>query len=302
MSLLLEFLLFPGFLFVLFIGGLGWWLDRKLTARFQYRVGPPWYQNFMDILKLFAKETLIPKNAQKIIFIFSPIVGFSAVLLFSYILGREVFLGGGITGDILVLLYLLLIPSLAIIMGGFSSGNSLAAAGAGRETKLMLSYEFIFITCLLIAIIKTGGSLSLNKIILFQQVNGSLATNLSGFIGLVLGIMYIQAKLGVCPFDIAEAEQEITAGPFIEYSGPLYAFFKLSKAILYFVIPLLIISLFWAGSNLWHIIYKYIILILLLAVIKNTNPRLRINDALKFFWFLLFPLGIVGVVLALLGW
>ncbi|MCF6319606.1 MAG: NADH-quinone oxidoreductase subunit H [Proteobacteria bacterium] len=55
-----NYIIFPGICFSVFLGGLGWWLERKLTARFQYRVGPPWYQNFIDIAKLFAKETILP--------------------------------------------------------------------------------------------------------------------------------------------------------------------------------------------------------------------------------------------------
>lgn len=302
MSFIVEFLLFPGFVFSFFAGSFGWWVDRKLTARFQYRVGPPWYQNFLDIAKLFAKETIIPRDSQKTLFILSPIVSFSSVLLFSFILGQEAFFLKGVTGDIFVILYLLVLPSLCIILGGFSSGNPLSVAGASRETKLMLSYEFIFITVLLISIIKAGGVLSLRDIIMFQQANGSFLLSPSGMIGIVLGIIYIQAKLGVCPFDIPEAEQEIMAGPFVEYSGALLGFFKLSKAILYFTLGLLIISLFWAGAAIWHIAYKYLIFILLLAVIKNTNPRLRINDTVKLFWLILFPLGLIGIILALLGW
>ncbi len=296
-----HFLIFPGFLFFSIIGGLGWWAERKLTAKFQYRVGPPWYQNFFDIIKLFCKETLIPDNAQRFIFIISPVMSCSASVLLGVILGYNIFFGQGFLGDVFVLLYLLVIPSLCIIFGGFASGNPLALAGAARETKLMLSYEFVFITALIIAILKSGGAISLDRIIGFQQAKGSIIGSISGTIGFILSIIYIQAKLGVCPFDIAEAEQEIMAGPFIEYSGPLYGFFKLSKAILYFAVPLFVISLFWMGSPVWHLVYKYLVMVLLISVIKNTNPRLRINDSLKLFWLFLFPLGIIGVILALLG-
>ncbi len=298
--MILSFLLFPGFLFSYVMGGLGWWLERKLTARFQYRVGPPWYQNFLDIAKLFVKETLIPESAVKSIFIFSPVVGFSFALFFSTLLGRSIFFRQGFSGDVFVLLYLMVVPSLCIILGGFSSGNPLATAGSSREMKLVISAEFCFVGALLVAIIKAG-SLSLGGIISFQENTGSLLRNPSGIIGFVLGIIYIQAKLGICPFDISEAEQEIMAGPFIEYSGPLLGLYRLSKSILYFSLPLFVVSLFWAGSLGWHIVYKYLIMILIISVIKNTNPRLRIGDVLRFFWFFLFPLGIVAVILAIRG-
>jgi len=292
-----NYLIFPGICFSVFLGGLGWWLERKLTARFQYRVGPPWYQNFFDIAKLFLKETIIPQNASKTLFLLSPIICFSSALIFTLMITENYFLKHNFLGDVLVMLYFLIIPSLFIIIGGFSSSNPLALAGSSREIKLMLAYEFIFIMSLIISIIKSGGNLLLAKIIENQIQNGSYLKTLSGTIGFILSIFYIQAKLGIVPFDIPEAEQEISAGPFIEYSGPLLGFYKLSKLLLYFSLPLFIISLFSPKNFL----YKYLLFILIISVMKNINPRLRIKSALNFFWFLLFPLGILGLILALKG-
>ncbi|HIE36414.1 MAG TPA: NADH-quinone oxidoreductase subunit H [Candidatus Omnitrophica bacterium] len=292
-----NYLIFPGICFSVFLGGLGWWLERKLTARFQYRVGPPWYQNFFDIAKLFLKETIIPQNASKTLFLLSPIICFSSALIFTLMITENYFLKHNFLGDVLVMLYFLIIPSLFIIIGGFSSSNPLAFAGSSREIKLMLAYEFIFIMSLIISIIKSGGNLLLAKIIENQIQNGSYLKTLSGTIGFILSIFYIQAKLGIVPFDIPEAEQEISAGPFIEYSGPLLGFYKLSKLLLYFSLPLFIISLFSPKNFL----YKYLLFILIISVMKNINPRLRIKSALNFFWFLLFPLGILGLILALKG-
>ena len=102
----------------------------------------------------------------------------------------------------------------------------------------MLSYEFVFIAALLIVIVKNGNTLSLGKIISFQQNNGSNFFSFSGAIGFLLSIFYIQAKFGLVPFDVSEAEQEIMGGTLIEYSGPLLSFFKLTKALLYFSLPL----------------------------------------------------------------
>ncbi|MFC1599358.1 NADH-quinone oxidoreductase subunit H, partial [Candidatus Omnitrophota bacterium] len=137
MKLLFTYFIFPGFLFSAIAGGLGWWVERKLTARFQFRVGPPWYQNFMDILKLFAKEIVIPKDAQRSVFILSPIISLSACVAVSLLIGQGCFVGGGFAGDALVILYVLMIPSLFLILGGFSSSNPLATCGASREIKLM---------------------------------------------------------------------------------------------------------------------------------------------------------------------
>ena len=302
MSLLFNYLIFPGFLFTLLVGGWGWWLERKLTARFQYRVGPPWYQNFIDILKLFYKEQIIPKSSHKILFILSPLLSLSSVILVALIINTICFLKTGFSADLLVILYLLIIPSLFIILGGISSSNPLATVGAVREIKLMLSYEFIFILSLIIVIIKSGGVLSLGGVISHQVKLHSHLWSASGVIGFILAICYQQAKLGIVPFDVAEAEQEIMGGPFIEYSGPLLGFFKLSKALLYTSLPVFVIALFIGNKLGWHFIYKYLIMILIIAVIKNTNPRLRIKDIMSLFWLFLFPLGCIGVVLAVLGY
>jgi len=298
----LSYLSFVGlFAGATFVGGMGWWVERFLTARFQYRVGPPWYQNFVDVMKLFLKETLIPEDAHRTLFLAAPFIAFSASAVFTVVIAHNYFFSTQFVGDIIVMLYFLVIPSLFVVLGGFASSNPLAMAGATREIKLMLAYEFVFITSLIIAIIKSGGSLTLSGIAADQLHGGTYLTSLSGIIGFILAFFYIQAKLAIIPFDVAEAEQELMAGTMIEYSGPLYGFFRLSKLLLYFSVPLFIIALFWHGPIQFAII-KYIVILLLISVVKNINPRLRVKDALRFFWFTLFPLGLVGIVCALKGW
>ncbi len=301
MRTLINYLIFPGFVFTLVVGGLGWWFERKLTARFQYRVGPPWYQNFIDIAKLFLKEQIIPSHANRVMFIISPIITFSSVAAVSFLLNQSALFQRGFWGDIFVVLYLLIIPSLFIIIGGFSSSNPLATVGAVREVKLMLAYEFVFISTLIIVIIKSG-TLSIAEIIRYQSVHGALVRSIPGVIGFLLSLIYLQAKLGLVPFDVSEAEQEIMGGVLIEYSGPLLGLYKISRALLYFSMPLFVIILFWGGSLGWHLVYKYPIILLIMAVIKNTNPRLRVNDILKLFWLVLFPLGCLGIVGTIIGW
>lgn len=306
-KLFAQYLVFPGLLFSFFIGAMGFWLERKLTARFQYRVGPPWYQNFLDVIKLFLKETILPQGASKIMFILSPIISLSAVILVSVMLANNYFLNKSFVGDVIVILYLLLIPSLFTILGAFSSKNPLALVGAAREIKLMLAYEFVFITCLIIAIVKSGNSIMLADITGNQILNKPNAMSLSGAIAVLLSIFYAQAKLCIVPFDMAEAEQEIMAGTVIEYSGPLLGFYKIAKLMLYFSLPLFIISLFIkvrttsTMSRYFIFFLIYALIIFAMSVIKNINPRMRIKDALGFFWFLLFPLGILGIILAQLG-
>jgi len=306
-KIIAQYLVFPGVIFSFVVGAMGFWLERKLTARFQYRIGPPWYQNFIDVMKLFLKETILPKDATKTMFILSPIVSLSAVILVSIILANNYFLNVSFVGDIIVILYLLLIPSLFTILGALSSKNPLALVGAAREIKLMLAYEFVFITSLIIAIIKSGNSIMMADITGIQILNKPNIASFSGAIAVLLSIFYAQAKLCIVPFDAAEAEQEIMAGTVIEYSGPLLGFYKISKLMLYFSLPLFIISLFikvhTASMLSRYLVFFliYALIIFVMSVIKNINPRMRIKDALKFFWFFLFPLGILGIILAQLG-
>jgi len=192
-----------------------------------------------------------------------------------------------------------------LILGASASRNPLSSLAASREMKLVLAYELPFIVSIAVVIIKTG-SLRLYDIMSYQVLNGSLASfahgNFSGFLALIVGVFYMQAKLGLVPFDMAEAETEIAGGALIEYSGPALAVFKLTKSIMLVVMPLLLINLFWAGqAGIPALILKYIALLVVVILIKNTNPRLRIDQALRFFWGPMTFLAVIAVVLAILG-
>ncbi|MCD6408606.1 NADH-quinone oxidoreductase subunit H [bacterium] len=295
------------FLFLSVSGLIAVWIDRKITARIQFRVGPPWYQNFVDFIKLTGKEVLIPEKANKLIFVSSPVAALMAASLSGVILllALKKF---GFAGDIILLVYLLVIPSLAIILGGSSSGNVLASVGVSRELKLVLSYELPFICAIIIAGIKGGSTTSLTKIMTYQQSTRISVFSISGIIGFFISIFAFQGKLGLVPFDLAEAEGEISTGAFIEYSGILLGLFKLAKAILYIVGPLFIVCLFLGGisfdsaGRVINGILKYFLVLIIMVLIKNTNPRVRIDQAFKFFWIKLTLFGIIGISLALLRW
>jgi len=299
-----NYLIFPGFLFSVCIGLISGWVDRKVTARIQWRVGPPWYQNFVDIVKLLGKETIIPEGSAKLTFLFSPFLGLLSAVLVATILGVTVRLPlESFVGDLIVVLYLLIIPAISIIIGASSSRNPLASIGASREMKLVLGYELPFILSIIVVIIKSAGSIQIGSILNHQINFGSNLASLSGILAFIVTIFCMQAKLGFVPFDIAEAEQEIMAGTFIEYSGLPLAIFKLTRATLLYTIPLLLIVLFW-GRNLTPLVLigKYIALLVIIILIKNTNPRLRIDQALRFFWGPVTILAVVAVILAILGY
>lgn len=298
-----NYLVFPGFLFGACAGLIAGWIDRKVTARIQWRVGPPWYQNFVDIIKLSGKDVIVPQGASRLTFLVSPFLGLLSVILVATILGSAVRQPlESFVGDLIVVVYLLVIPAIAMIVGASSSRNPFASMGASREMKLVLGYELPFILSIISVIIKSAGSIQLGSILNHQINYGSNLLSCSGIAAFIAVIFCMQAKLGLVPFDMSEAEQELMAGTCIEYSGLLLAAIKLTKSIMLYTLPLLLIILFW-GSNLspLALIGKYTAILVIIILIKNTNPRLRIDQALRFFWGPVTILACIAVVLALLG-
>lgn len=302
-----KFLVYPGFLFSATIGLLAGWFDRKITARLQWRVGPHWYQNFMDVAKLFLKETLVPKGASKAVFFIMPLFAVSgATLASTIIMAINQAPGKTFVGDIIVVVYLMMIPPVALMLGAFASGNPLASIGGSREMKLMLSYELPFLMALIVPIIKTGHSIQIGNMLAYQASHGQVFFTLSGAISFIVMLLCMQAKLGFVPFDMPEAETEITSGTYIEYSGPMLAILKIAKAVLTFALPVLLITLYFGGivftpEGISRSILEYVLILLLMIVIKNTNPRVRIDQAVRFFWRIPAVLATLAIVLACLG-
>ena len=301
------YFLFFGFLLTAIIGLLASWIDRKVTAKVQYRVGPPLLQPLIDIVKLLGKETLVPAGSSKITFLMAPVIGLASVILVSTLLWiNNIYPAKSFLGDLIVVLYLLVIPSISIIMGGFASRNPLASLGASREMKLVLGYELPFILAILVTVIKSGFTFRLGEILTFQAQNGAFVRSWSGTLALIVAIICMQAKLALVPFDIPEAETEIVGGPLIEYSGSGLAIYRLMKNMLMFTVPFFLIIVFIGGLRLdgIHLLYgvlKYIGLVALMTVIRNTNPRVRIDQAVKFFWGPMTIIAIIAIILALLG-
>ncbi|MDP8204767.1 MAG: NADH-quinone oxidoreductase subunit H [Candidatus Tenebribacter mawsonii] len=301
------FLIFPGLLFSGIVGGFLSWFDRKITARVQFRQGPPLLQPLYDFIKLLTKETLIPKRGSQLTFLIAPILAlFGAVISSVFVLLPLFGIKTGFLGDLIVIIYLLNIPSLSYMIGALASGNPLAAVGASREMKLILSYEVPFLLVLISIIIKSEMSIKLSEIIAFQTANGAFIGSISGVIGFIVVLMCIQAKLGLVPFDMAEGEGEICDGITIEFSGTTYALVTLAKYIMLFVLPALVVALFFAGMNfeginiLWSIL-KVVLVVLLVTLVRNTNPRVRIDQAMRFFWIWMNLLAVVSIILAILG-
>lgn len=299
---LLWIFIFPGFLFTVCIGLLGYWVVRKVSALVQYRVGPPWYQPFADVVKLVGKEIVIPQEAQKTVFMAAPMVALTGVLLLSTMLWRiTIQPKTPFVGDIIVAIYLMIIPSLALILGSSASGSPHAAVGTGREMKLVMAYELPLVLAFIVIVIKTGGQLSLAEIAKQPAVY-----SISGMLAFLVALLAVHAKLGFTPFDIAEAETELGSGVLMEYSGALLGLWKIVQAMLLVALPLFLIMVFLggfgtAGASLLAGIGKYVLILVILILIKNTNPRVRIDQAMKFFWVYCGLALAIAVTLAVVG-
>ena len=165
-----------------------------------------------------------------------------------------------------------------------------------------MAYELPLILCVVTVIIKSNLHINLGYIVISQIYNGAILNSISGFIAFIVAILCMQAKLGLVPFDVSEAEQEIMSGVFIDYSGFLLAIFKLMKSILIYIMPILLISLFWASNiTIFSVVGKYIVLLVIIILIKNTSPRFRIDQVLRFFWGPITLLAMSSVILALMG-
>ena len=306
---LFYFLVFPGLLFAATAGAFLSWFDRKITARVQFRKGPPLLQPFYDFFKLLlVKETILPRNGSPVLFLLAPVFSvFGATMAGVFILLPLFNITTGFRGDLLVIFYLLTIPSFSYIIGSLASGNPLAAVGGSREMKLILSYELTFLLVVAGVIMKCGQQFDLNSIIRTQQAASPFIGSVSGVLLFIVGIFCIQAKLALVPFDMPEAETEITEGIFIEYSGAAYALIKLTKYIMLFVLPSFLVALLLGGFRLdgihilWSIL-KIAGIVLLLTLIRNTNPRIRIKQAVNFFLIWMNLIAVIAIVLIVFGY
>lgn len=295
-------LVFPGFVFTIVLGLTASWIVRKVSALVQYRVGPPLLQPAWDIAKLMGKEVLVPRDAQQGVFMGAPMVGMAGALLLSTMLWKiALWPQQAFVGDIIVAVYLMVLPSLALILGSSASASPHAAIGTGREMKLVLSYELPLVLALVVVIIKSGGHIGIAAIARTTPI-----LSISGFIAFAVTLLCVQAKLGFVPFDIAESETELAGGVIIEYSGALLAVWKIMQAILLVALPMFVVMAFLGGfgAGAWGVvggILKYVVVLVLIILIKNTNPRVRIDQAMRFFWVYCGIAMGVAVLLAILG-
>jgi len=300
-------IIFPGFLFTVAVGLVASWVVRKVSALVQWRVGPPLLQPLYDVVKLLAKETLVPQDAQQVVFKAAPLVALAATLLLSTMLWRIAISQSAFVGDIVVAIYLMVLPSLALIFGSSASASPHAAVGTAREMKLVMSYELPLVLAFIVVIIKTAALVEPGwQLDLAAIAQHTPALSISGMLAFLVALLCMQAKLGFVPFDIAEAETELGSGVLMEYSGALLAIWKLTQAMLLVALPMFLVMVFLGGfaTSGWPLVWgigKYVLILVLVILIKNTNPRVRIDQAMKFFWFYCGIALVVAVVLAIIG-
>lgn len=303
MDLLTDFVGIPigmGFLAII-IGLIYKGIDRRLAARLQARVGPPLMQPFWDVRKLMVKETVRPEHAVHWLYSLAPVIALvSAIMLLLYLpLGPMAPILSGY-GDLVLVVYLLLVPSLAMAIGGFASGSPYASVGAQREIVLMMSYEVPLAT-MAVAFAWKLGTFSLEAI----AANPIwLTVGPLGLIGLVLlaivALFIIPAELSKIPFDAPEAETEIAGGLFVEYSGKNLGLFYLADAVKSLAVGALAVTLFFPfqlglpfwGEVGWFLFKIFLVLFVSVTVMRVAAARLQIDKAVKYYWG---PMGVIGL-------
>ncbi|MCI0511805.1 NADH-quinone oxidoreductase subunit H [candidate division KSB1 bacterium] len=275
---------------------------RKLKAYVHSRIGPPIIQPYYDILKLLGKEEI--KSSDNFFFKYAAVLSFTVIILLTLLTP----LGSSappfdMFGEVIVFVYLISLVAVFIILGGLGTGSPFATVGAGREMMLVITVEPVIAIALITMGVKAG-SMRFSDIMQYSSTHGFSISMLIVSITLFLATISQLAKL---PFDIVEADQEIMEGPFIEQSGPKLALFKWG----YYAKGLIFASIFISVFIPWPVIsfqplailvhfVKMLIMLIVVAVVDVVNPRLRIDQAIRYFGLIIF-VAITGLAFAIIG-
>src|SRR5215208_6229841 len=279
---LISILVFPAGLTLVFTGMFYEWIDRKLVARFQNRIGPRWFQPFADMVKLFAKEQITPGLANPFLFFGLPVVAVAGALtsaLYVPLMGlRPV---NSFPGDVIVTIYLLSLLTMCIGLAGWNTSSRFSLVGATRALTQLFAYEAPFLLALLGPAL-AAGSWQISLINDYARTHWFAISQPIGFIVVLIGLM---GKLELPPFDSPEAETEIVAGALTEYSGRGLAIFKLGKSI-ELIVGVTLVSAFYLGgvNGLFPFLLKTVIVLLLMSVLQTLLTRLRIDQTVGLWW------------------
>lgn len=282
LSSLFTILIFPAGLTLVLIGMLYEWIDRKLVARFQNRVGPRWFQPFADIVKLFAKEQIKPAIVNPYLFFGLPVAALAGALtaaLYVPLIGLDP--ASSFPGDLIVTIYLLSLPTMCVGLAGWNTSGRFSLIGATRTLTQLFAYEAPFLLAMLGPAL-VAGSWQINTINRFTQEHWLILTQPVGFIVALIGLM---GKLELPPFDAPEAETEIVAGALTEYSGRGLAIFKISRSV-ELIIGLSLVSSFYLGglNGIPSFLFKSLALLLVMSVLQVLLTRLRIDQTVGLWW------------------
>ncbi|HPS41807.1 MAG TPA: NADH-quinone oxidoreductase subunit H [Anaerolineaceae bacterium] len=297
---IIAVLLFPGGLFLLGSGLFFEYLDRKLVARFQNRIGPRWFQPLADFFKLLAKEEVIPAGTIQSLFILLPIVALAAALTAAMcvpLFGLKPF--ANYNGNLVVTLYLLSMMTLCIGLAGANTKDRFSIVGATRALTQLFSYEAPFLLALLGPAIVLG---TWNISEINSTAGQSMWFILAQPIGFVAALIGLMGKLELPPFDAPEAETEIVAGALTEYSGRGFALFRIGRDV-ELVVGLTLIASFYLGgfSNPLDFLWKTALLLLVTAALQSLFARLRIDQTVGLWWRVGTILVMAQFVLIILG-
>ena len=279
---LFTLLIFPAGLTLILVGMFYEWIDRKLVARFQNRVGPRWFQPFADTLKLFAKEQIKPAIINPYLFFGLPVAALAGALtaaLYVPLMGMKP--ASNFPGDLIVTIYLLSLPTMCVGLAGWNTSGRFSLIGATRTLTQLFAYEAPFLLAMLGPAL-VAGSWQINTINGYTQNHWLILTQPVGFIVALIGLM---GKLELPPFDAPEAETEIVAGALTEYSGRGLAMFKISRSV-ELIIGLSLVSSFYLGglNGIPSFIFKSLALLLVMSVFQVLLTRLRIDQTVGLWW------------------
>jgi NADH-quinone oxidoreductase subunit H len=299
-GVLFHILIFPGFLFLATIALFAEYVDRKLCARLQNRVGPPWFQPWADFIKLLAKEDLVPELVDRPMFAIAPLVALTSVvtaLMYIPIWSPSALFA--FKGDAIVVLYLLSIPTVAFFLGGWYSRSLFSMIGAARAITQLFAYEVPLVLSILAPAL-LADTWSLSELTKYYSANP--AHMLFNVIGLAVGLLALLGKLERVPFDAPEAETEIVAGTLTEYSGKLLAIFRMAIIVGASLLAAVFLPF---GLNLGPAVgfglylVKVFAIVCLISLLRSVFARLRIDQMVSFCWQYVAPVAFIQLLIDL---